>query len=265
MIGCIQVLSAFSPSPQVAFEQSMKNDASFDISFLKTQKDWRTLKFLYNGYKKNSVRHVNLYTIPAKIHFICLQDSLPKRCQELMATWKKYHPTWTIKVWTKADIQGLNLINKKAYDAAKTIEEKTNIARYEVLYRQGGLCVDPNFECLRPFDEIHQSSEFYAGIGHCKNPALVQTNLIGSKAAHRILQQCIAMISDETRDMNSGCVGGAQMFTQCFLHLAPALYSKVVPFPTSFFYPVKMISMDEKTMRTLARPETFAIPYLPCN
>ena len=41
---------------------------------------------------------------------------------------------------------------------------KSDIARYEIIYRYGGVYIDTDFECLRPLDFLHYIYDFYTGI-----------------------------------------------------------------------------------------------------
>jgi mannosyltransferase OCH1-like enzyme len=41
-----------------------------------------------------------------------------------------------------------------AFDRASNFGEKSDIWRYEILFRLGGVYVDTDFECVRPFDSL---------------------------------------------------------------------------------------------------------------
>ena len=86
-------------------------------------------------------------------------------------SWIKYHPGWQYILWTDEEIEKLNLVNKPLYRACKSYGAKSDIARYEILYRYGGLYVDCDFECLQPFDIFHHSCEFYASCDNAENGA----------------------------------------------------------------------------------------------
>lgn len=183
----------------------------------------------------------------------------------MIATWQRFHPTWKIKVWRKSDLVSFKFKNKDAFGRAKRVEEKVAILSYEILYQQGGLCVDTSFECLRSFDALHESCDFYTGIGSGKGPARVYNNLIGSQVRHPIMELCINRIlarnNDNANEENKQDVG-IKFFTECFNRRTLGLGSNVVAFPISFFHPPSIhlaTSGHPRANGKKIRPETFAI------
>lgn len=220
IIGCVQTLSASTPISQVASEHLKQGDL-------------RRLASLYDGYQKHGMLQRS-YLIPRRIHFINLDGQLSAESERLVQTWKTIHPTWQVKVWTADDLASFVFLNKKAFQNARNSEEKSQILRYEILYREGGLYVDTNFECLRPFDIIHKSSEFYAGIASTNTPTVLSNSLIGCVARHPIIGACI-MAAGLENNMITANIGSA-LFTKCFQRGATKFYGKVVPFPVAFFH-----------------------------
>jgi len=68
---------------------------------------------------------------------------------------------------------------------------KSDIARYEILYRIGGLYIDTDFECLKPFDIFNHCCDFYSGVAFDENVVLF-IGLIGAAPGHPVLGTCIA-------------------------------------------------------------------------
>lgn len=56
---------------------------------------------------------------------------------------------WRHVLYRDADIDKLGLINKEAFTATKIWQEKADIARYEILYRYGGLYIDTDIVPIR--------------------------------------------------------------------------------------------------------------------
>lgn len=220
VIGCVQTLSASTPTPQGSSELVMQGDL-------------QRLTWLYDGYQKHGMLQ-RRYLIPRSIHFINLDGRLSTEEARLIQTWRAVHPTWKVKVWTADDLASFVFLNKKAFQNARTLEEKSQILRYEILYREGGLYVGTNFECLRPFDIIHKSSEFYAGIGSTNTPTVLSNSLIGCAAHHPIIRACI--IAAGTEDNRITANRGSVIFTKCFQGYAMRFYGKAAPFPVAFFH-----------------------------
>jgi len=66
-----------------------------------------------------------------------------------MRSWKEYNPEWEHIFWDEDMIYELNLVNKEAYDAKDNPGFRSDIARYEILNRFGGMYVDTDFECKK--------------------------------------------------------------------------------------------------------------------
>ena len=294
IVTCIISVFFFSyslaalPVTTVNFDESMSRNIGYDVQFAEKNDDWKIFKGLYESYRKeiSSNRYSYsttdvfqlikkkllptsaFYKIPRFIHFIWLGSPLPERCKPLVESWKKMHPEWTVKVWTEADLDQFNLKNKEAFDKATNYGEKSDIWRYEILYRFGGVYVDTDFECLRPFDAIHQTCDLYAGASYGKE-AILYNGLIGSIPNHPIIKACIDSIKVGPGDNNSGRIiqtTGPIHFTNCFLSLANTLQGKLVPFPVTFFYPFPNINRFDTQNHELIKqkwlcPESYALHY----
>lgn len=233
-------------------------------SSLQTNKLEKLCESLYESYQ-NDPKEGNTYIIPRLIHFIWLGSPLPQECAIMVASWQKFHPEWTIKVWTDSDAKTFGLQNKIAFDRARNYGEKSDIFRYEILYRYGGIYIDTDFECLQAFDDLHKSCDFYTGI---INETLLN-GLIGSKPGHPILKACIENVRIGKGDHDAGRIfedSGPYLFTKMFLaSVTEEDYGKVVALPPSFTYPFPATSREmtdqEEIKRQFARPESLAIHY----
>ena len=222
---------------------------------------------LYNSYV-NDFTLSEEYLIPKIIHFVWLGSPLPSGSQKLVDTWKQFHPEWIVKVWNDEDVKSFNLENQQAYDAAKNYGEKSDIFRYEMLYRHGGVYVDTDFECLKPFDELHRSCGFYTGIQACNSCVL--NGMIGSRPGHPILKACIDNISPGPGDQDYERImtyTGPYHFTKMILsYLESENPEKIVCLPPSMLYPFPgaerfKMTDQEKIKRKYVRKESLAIHY----
>jgi inositol phosphorylceramide mannosyltransferase catalytic subunit len=187
------------------FPQTMTVDGRIPSEKAKASFEWRVFDSLYKTQsKKHKKRHGKGFgiLIPKKIHMIWLGCEPPTFCLKMFESWKKFHPDWEVKLWRESDIDAFQLKNRKAYDAAKNLAEKSDIARYEILYRIGGLYVDADFECLHSFDYLHKMCKFYAGLGLDYDDSFLYNGLIGAAPKHPILRKCIALIHPGPGDNN---------------------------------------------------------------
>ena len=82
--------------------------------------------------------------IPKIIHQIWLGPNI--RPDIWMNSWKidycKQYPDWEYKLWTEKEINEFGLKNKAQYEFEKFYNGKSDIARYEILNKYGGLFID---------------------------------------------------------------------------------------------------------------------------
>jgi len=236
-LGCIQILFAQDST----IENSSKKTTLESSSHKPNNENnlCRRLETLYTAYT-NGIKnaHTN-YLIPKKLHFIWLEDKLPKRCKKMIQLWKRFHPTWDVKVWRKQDAKKFNFINKNAFDRAKSLEEKSNIWRYEILYQFGGLYVDPRIKCHNSFDELNQTAEFYAFVDNQEGNCKLWNAIIGSEPHHQIISTCVFLITPGNGDQNSCRIdnsSGSKYFSNCVNRKAMNFFGKIAPIPMDINY-----------------------------
>lgn len=75
-------------------------------------------------------------------HRIWFGDKLiPLEYQAYWSAWKRQFPDEEFRTWTDLDLSKLN-ISKNKIDEAKSLASKADIARYEILYKYGGIYID---------------------------------------------------------------------------------------------------------------------------
>jgi mannosyltransferase OCH1-like enzyme len=164
-------------------------------------------------------------SIPKIIHQIWLGSARPATTEytSWFSSWVERHPDWKIRWWQDQDVQDMiqreEFVNVKAFNAAKNYGEKSDILRYEILFRFGGLYVDTDMECVESFDSLHsnQICSFYAG---WSNTGTIELNngIFGAAPKHPILQSMIdsihnscALIPNNTTSESSGINNIAQV------------------------------------------------------
>lgn len=227
---------------------------------------WKLVKNLYTKYIVNEFNYTVEPRIPKIIHQIWLGSPFPEKYKAWRDSWLKNHPDWQYILWTDRDVEKLNLINKEMYDKASNYGEKSDIARVEILYRLGGLYIDTDFECLKPFDALHHCCNFYAGVD--EGPTAAFNGLIASIPKHPILKEYIENMRRATHEKDSTDEivhrTGPQYFTKILVKYLPLYNDHVILFPTTFFYPWPWFHrFDNKPeqIQPWIRPETLAIHH----
>lgn len=210
------------------------------------------------------------YKIPKKIHMIWLGSKTPPLVWKMLDSWKWCHPGWSIKLWTDNDVRQFPLKNRQAYDRAKNWGEKSDIFRYELLEKEGGIYVDTDFECFKAFDEICKVADFFGGVGYSCGAPYLLTGIIGCRPGHPILKECVARLQVGSGDNDFQRIlraTGPRFFSRCF---TAAIGSEgcgiVAPFPVTYFYPFPdgirgSYSDMALVKRDWFHPESYAIHY----
>ena len=166
-------------------------------------------EFEYGNFLKRCQNSSKLnYRIPKKIHFIWLGPKpFPPESIENIISWKRNHPNWTLYFWTDSKsrpspikgmkrrlVQNYNFLGYESLiNDSDNYGEKSDIMRYVILYKEGGIYVDHDCYCLRPFNQLNKACDFYASIytitfhPQVGTRFLVTNCLIGARSQHPIL------------------------------------------------------------------------------
>lgn len=198
-----------------SFEKLEGSDTS-NWNYIQTKRDYRDLECFKTLYKKNYKHQFNSnpsFKIPKIIHLIWIGPKpFPSGSVENIRTWMAHHPDWTFNFWTDRKrlppCNGMQVKQLKdfhfeflhdKFKESKNWGEKADIWRYEILYQQGGLYIDHDAACVRPFHGLHTGYDFYAGLEmpHEEIDSLALTagiGVIGAKPRHPALQETIRLI-----------------------------------------------------------------------
>jgi len=117
-------------------------------------------------------------------------DPFPDDFAAYQETWPRHNPGWELRFWTDDNLpEGLQ--RSEVYDQSRTVWERADILRLEVVLRFGGVHVDADFECLRPIEPLLENVEFFIGYRKAKH---VNGALFGAVAGHPLLAEGLARI-----------------------------------------------------------------------
>lgn len=104
--------------------------------------------------------------IPKIIHQMWVGPPLPETFKRWTEEWKALHPDWEFIMWgQERDLPPLR--NQDIYDRAGELcrgyegQLRADVARYELLYRFGGVWLDVDFEPLKPIDGLLEGVECF--------------------------------------------------------------------------------------------------------
>ena len=136
--------------------------------------------------------------IPKIIHYCWFgKGQMPELVQTCIASWHTHMPDWEYRLWTEASLS-LTLSPLKGGEdrwldympryvqeayAAKKYAFVSDYVRLWALEREGGVYMDVDFEVYKPFDDLMERYEAFAGYeGSKRNPVMM--GVIAAKAHH---------------------------------------------------------------------------------
>lgn len=181
-------------------------------------------------------------TIPRVFHSLWLGDPMPSHLREYVATWTRIHPGWTHRIWTDDDLDWLK--NQDLYDFAEAITRshgqfRADVARYEILYRHGGIWVDCDFEAVAPIDELLLGVDCFAAWE--TDDVWVGNAILGSVPGHLFLAELIEGLSANVkahRGARPTVLSGPQYLTPV------AKRHDIEIFASEMFYPYRYDQLD---------------------
>lgn len=197
-------------------------------------------KKLYDQYNPTVLQPQSQRIIPKIIHQIWIGSPTPPEAfKEYMASWKKYHPDWDYILWDDEKVKELfPLYNQNYYDEAEGMGVKSDLLKWEIVYRFGGVYADVDFECLRPLDELSYLYDFYTAYQPF-DAFFVQLGaaLFAGYPGHPILKHTIETIKDDWHEKGAPKKSGPVHFSKSFIATAGKNGSKDIAFPAFYFYP----------------------------
>ena len=174
-------------------------------------------------------RRLRRQRIPRVIHRIWLgPNPMPAEHERFGETWAEQHPAWEQRLWTDDDLAEL-AIPAEVTECAKDPSELSDVVRYHVLARYGGVYVDTDFESLRPLDGLLGGVQAFAAF---ESPGAVGCGLIGCVPGHCAFRRA-AHLSVRALEVNTDVRRtGPPLLTHVLWD-----FPEVTLFPSRLFYP----------------------------
>ena len=131
--------------------------------------------------------------IPRILHQIWVGgDPLPDDFARYRQTWLEHHPEWEHHLWTEDNLPP-DLRRQEGYERLRVPAERSDILRYEVLWKFGGVYVDTDFECHRALDPFVEGLDFV--IAPLKPNGWVNGAFMGATAEHPIIDRALTELT----------------------------------------------------------------------
>ncbi len=230
------------------FAKNSKFDENFVGNILKKD-EWLFLVSQFKSYLKNSDQNYSELFIPKKIHQIWLGDKkLPKKCLSWMKSWQKFNPEWEYRLWDEERIKHLDIKDFNIYSKKINPGYRSDILRYIILNKYGGLYVDTDFECLKSIPSNILKYKFIAGTMFGNKPCLGNSILFSSPnyiLLKKILNQI--KLTKYEDDINSIIKNsGPEIVTKEYFSLKDLIGEESLILPSNYFYPYPNFMLNKQ-------------------
>jgi inositol phosphorylceramide mannosyltransferase catalytic subunit len=132
--------------------------------------------------------------IPRTLHRIWLGGRpMPREFAGYGETWLAHSPGWSMRLWTEADDALAWMRNRAAYKRQPNWSGKSDVLRYELLLREGGVYVDTDFQCLAPWDHLLDG---LGGFAASESPNVVSVGVIGFEPGHPLVRYAVEHLEE---------------------------------------------------------------------
>ncbi len=278
------------------FANCASRKITFDNSMRQTNIENQELfKSIYDTNNLSHIRPRTKTKIPKITHMIWFGNEFPARFHFERQLLIQGHPQWMHVLWVDnpknyifgtvledpneinalanleeyqgksfiADIKDFKLYNQKYFDKVTKPIEKSDIARYELVYTFGGVYVEADYRLLKPLDILNHSYDFYAGAMQIENALIASNAIFGATPKHLVLKEAIRTIKDDYKYSSSELKTGSLHFTKAFVMQYDNCPGTNIIFPSSFFFPVSHYEhfLEPAQIAQLIKPESFGFSF----
>ena len=196
---------------------------------------WEQIIEKYNLFLNSPPKKKEI--VPRTIHQIWIGSSIPKKYDTWRKSWMKQNPEFEYILWDEKKILEIGLINEKQFKQTKSYGIKSDIARYEILYKFGGIYADTDFEAIKPVDPKLLAQSFVAGVLFDYKPQ-INNALIISEPKCDLLKTVIHNLSEYPGEMSGLEVldySGANYLSKIIFN--NKFIKDTLILPSQYFYP----------------------------
>lgn len=188
---------------------------------------------------------------------------------------REMHPDWQYILWDEKMLLKEEMISKKIFNVMMKKSNKksrkeaskyekmrqvkspyikmSDIARYNILKKYGGVYIDIDMICLKPLEDLIEGNEFFAGFeGEGRVSGLIGNSIIGCIPNHKVVRRCckrLRNIPEEVLAKDAVFVTGPVLFTEEI-----AKCDNITIFRHRVFYPILREEDVKKEFRKKNNP-----------
>jgi hypothetical protein len=189
-------------------------------------------------------------SIPRVIHRVWVGEApLSEEDRHYGETWERHHPGWEMRLWGDRDVRGL--VPARRLRVCRDHAEASNLIRYELLRRFGGVYADTDVECRRSLEPLIEGVEAFAA---WETPDRLGTAVLGSTPGHPVFE----LAALEGRLTAGMSVNGVESNGPGFLTQVRSERPLLKVFDSGVFYPYRW---DEPQRRDESFPDAYAVHH----
>jgi mannosyltransferase OCH1-like enzyme len=171
--------------------------------------------------------------IPKLIHQIWVgPNPIPSKSIKFIETIRSLHPEFEYRLWQDKDITPEIFVNYEYIVKATSYAQKADIMRYEILYRQGGIYFDIDFEVFKNIAPLLTNDLVVCNEDENTDKYITNAFICASKDNPE-LRKCVERIKEIDLTSNRiSHMSGPWFFRKCI-----TLTDRVTILPTSYIYP----------------------------
>lgn len=192
--------------------------------------------------------------IPRVFHRVWIGGAMPAEYVRYGEQWLALHPGWTMRTWSDADLDVVE--DRDLFDRLTPVSAKSNLLRYSVLWRHGGVYLDTDFEPLSNIEPLLDGEQCVVGE---ESPGLVASGFIACVPGHPVLRAALdgaAESFDSQPELTSPYRTGPQHFTRSIRRARAATGCSVKVLSRDVLYPY---TFDQHDLPAVTFPASAAV------
>lgn len=248
------------------FETEFAKNCKFHWDFISRNKELDKWFYLAKQYEKNKniKPNKNINKIPKIIHQIWIgPKKLPQKYIRWMNSWKLLNPDWDYIFWDNNRIKDLEITDLKVYKDSNNYGFKSDLLRYEILRKYGGLYADTDFECLQKLPKYLLNYNFVSSVVFSWEPTL-NNAIILAQPGSKLLEDLLNNIKSNKRinKMSVFDSSGPFLLTKLYFNLGNNEKNKILILPSNLFYPFPSFLLETKIqIKNLITKESIGIHH----
>lgn len=146
--------------------------------------------FSFESLDTVNIQYIKNSKIPKILHFIWIgNNQFPNHYYLFLQSWIDKYEDFIFCFWNDSNL--FSLYNQKIYDKSLTYAQKSDIARYEILYNYGGIYVDSDFYSIKNIEELLNNIDMFSAF---ESDKFIAIGLMGFNKHNNYLKKIILNI-----------------------------------------------------------------------